>query len=40
LDLKMKLKKIINLWFKLYGENMKKEYPGFYKELKKLLNEK
>ena len=32
----MTVKQIKKLWFKCYGENLRTEYLGFYKELKKL----
>jgi hypothetical protein len=32
----MTVKQIKKLWFKFYNENLKTEYSGFYKELKKL----
>ena len=32
----MTAKQIKNLWFSCYGENLKTEYSGFYRKLKKL----
>ena len=35
----MTAKQIKKLWFYCYGENLRTEYSGFYRKLKKLENE-
>tara|TARA_B100000287_G_scaffold114720_1_gene106808 strand:- start:509 stop:622 length:114 start_codon:yes stop_codon:yes gene_type:complete len=32
---KLTLKLIVKLWLEVYGEDLKKEYRGFYNKLKK-----